>query len=76
MPWSGPDWAWTGILGCGTPTSRNYRRVVYLSQATDDRLVGAAVAAAERLGLAFEHHPTGRRHLAAALAGVGRVQVA
>ena len=48
----------------------NYTRVVLLSQ-TDgpalDDVVAAGRAAAARLGLAFEHHPVGRRRLAAAL---------
>ena len=42
----------------------HYTRVVYLSQTEDAELVGAARRAAERLGLAFEHRPTGLRHLA------------
>jgi hypothetical protein len=50
----------------------HYRQVVYLSQAPDDALVAMARAAAERLGLAFEHHPTGRRHLAGAVAVLRR----
>jgi hypothetical protein len=33
----------------------NYRRVVYLSQLVDESLFEAARAAADRLGLAFEH---------------------
>jgi Protein of unknown function (DUF1638) len=41
----------------------NYRRVVLLSQAADADLVARARDAAERLGLAFEHHPTGRESL-------------
>jgi hypothetical protein len=36
-----------------------YRRVVYLSQRDDPALLAAAERAAERLGLAFEHRPTG-----------------
>ena len=43
----------------------NYRRVVYLSQLEDPGLLDAARAAAERLGLAFEHRPTGIGHFAA-----------
>jgi len=45
----------------------NYRRVVYLSQTDDPALVDAARAAADRLGLAFEHRPTGYGDLAPAL---------
>jgi hypothetical protein len=45
----------------------HYRRVVYLAQTDDPELVAAARAAAERLGLAFEHRPTGLDHLAAPL---------
>jgi hypothetical protein len=37
-----------------------YRRVVLLSQASDPEIVALARAAADRLGLAFVHHPTGR----------------
>jgi len=37
----------------------NYRRVVLLSQTTDAAIVTAAQSAAERLGLEFEHEPTG-----------------
>lgn len=37
----------------------NYRRLVYLSQIEDPALLRAAQRAAERLGLAFEHRPTG-----------------
>jgi hypothetical protein len=37
----------------------NYRRLVYLSQAPTVELVARARAAAGRLGLAFEHRPTG-----------------
>jgi hypothetical protein len=42
----------------------HYSRVVYLSQRDDPELVAAARAAADRLGLAFEHRPTGLDHLA------------
>ncbi len=41
----------------------NYRRLVYLAQADDPGLVAAARRAAERLGLAFEHRPTGHGDL-------------
>lgn len=37
----------------------NYRRVVLLSQTTNPAIVTAAKSAADRLGLAFEHQPTG-----------------
>jgi hypothetical protein len=43
----------------------NYRRVVYLSQVEDAGLLEVARAAADRLGLAFDHRPTGIGHLAA-----------
>jgi len=50
----------------------NYRRLVYLSQAEDPSLVEQARAAADLLGLDFEHRPTGLGNLAAAvLTGVG-----
>ena len=42
----------------------NYRRVVYLAQTEDEKLLGAARAAAARLGLAFEHRFTGYGGLA------------
>ncbi len=45
----------------------HYTRVVYLSQGDDPALVVAARAAADRLGLAFEHRRTGLEHLAAPL---------
>ncbi len=38
---------------------RHYRRVVYLSQHPGSGLVAEAAAAADRLGLAFEHRPVG-----------------
>jgi hypothetical protein len=41
----------------------NYRRVVLLSQWDEPAVVSAARAAADRLGLAFVHHPTGRAGL-------------
>jgi hypothetical protein len=43
----------------------NYTGVVYLSQADDSDLLASARAAADRLGLRFEHRPTGLAHLAA-----------
>jgi hypothetical protein len=45
-----------------------YRRVVYLSQREDPALLAAARRAADRLGLAFEHRPTGYGELGAAVA--------
>jgi hypothetical protein len=45
----------------------NYRRVVLLSQSTDPQVVAAGCAAAERLGLAFEHRHVGRHRLAVAI---------
>ncbi len=45
----------------------NYRRLVYLSQAEDAALLTKARAAADRLGLAFEHRPTGLGGLSAFL---------
>jgi len=53
-----------------------YRRVVYLAQTDDPRLLAAARAAAARLGLAFELRRTGYGDLATAieaLAGVADV---
>ncbi len=51
----------------------NYRRLVYLSQVEDPGLLATARAAADRLGLAFEHRPTGLGELATAIgAFVGR----
>ena len=43
----------------------HYRRVVYLSQTDDPDLLVRARRAADRLGLAFEHRPTGITGLAA-----------
>jgi hypothetical protein len=43
----------------------NYQRVVYLSQTDDPDLLVLARRAAERLGLTFEHRPTGIAGLAA-----------
>lgn len=37
----------------------NYARVVFLDQMGNPKLLAAAQAAAARLSLAFEHHPTG-----------------
>jgi hypothetical protein len=41
----------------------HYRRVVYLSQAADTRLIALAERAAAMLGLEFEHQPVGRAGL-------------
>lgn len=46
----------------------NYRKVIYLSQLHDDALVAKAQAAAQQLGLAFEHRHTGYGELAAEMA--------
>ena len=46
----------------------NYRKLVYLSQVEDPRLLAKAKSAAERLGLAFEHRHTGYGGLEAFLA--------
>lgn len=46
----------------------HYTRVVYLSQTDDPDLLAMARRAAERLGLTFEHRPTGVPHLAAPIA--------
>ncbi|MFN2483729.1 MAG: DUF1638 domain-containing protein [Candidatus Limnocylindria bacterium] len=46
----------------------NYRRVVYLSQTDDPELVARARAAADRLGLPFQHRHTGYGELATSLA--------
>ena len=43
----------------------NYTRVVYLSQTDDPGLLAMAERAAARLGLAFEHRPTGIAQFAA-----------
>lgn len=46
----------------------NYRKLVYLSQVEDDMLVAKSKAAAERLGLSFEHRHTGYGELASEMA--------
>jgi hypothetical protein len=48
----------------------NYSRVLYLSQREDPELLAFAQRAAEMLGLAFEHQPTGYGELATAIAGL------
>jgi len=45
----------------------NYRRVVYLAQTDAPELLAAARHAVARLGLAFEHRPTGFGDLAASI---------
>lgn len=47
----------------------NYRRLVYLAQTDDPRLVGTARRAAQRLGLAFELRRTGYGDLASSVKG-------
>jgi hypothetical protein len=46
----------------------NYRRLVYLSQTDDPELLAMARAAADRLGLAFEHRHVGLGELATSIA--------
>lgn len=48
----------------------NYRRVIYLSQSQDPELLDAARAAADRLGLDFEHVHCGYGELATGLESV------
>ncbi len=48
----------------------NYRRVVYLSQIEDAALIERAKAAADRLGLEFEHVHAGYGELETALVGL------
>ncbi|MDQ3691875.1 MAG: DUF1638 domain-containing protein [Chloroflexota bacterium] len=45
----------------------NYRRLVYLSQTNDPALLVLARSAADRLGLAFEHHHTGYGEMASSI---------
>ena len=50
----------------------NYRRLAYLSQVDDPDLLDGARSAAARLGLSFEHRPTGLSNLEAqVLIGIG-----
>jgi len=50
----------------------NYRRLAYLSQVDDPDLLDRARSAAARLGLSFEHRPTGLSNLEAqVLIGIG-----
>ena len=53
-----------------------YRRVVYLSQRDDPALLVAAERAAEQLGLAFEHRPTGLGELEISIARLGQAPAA
>ncbi len=48
----------------------NYRKLVYLSQRHDPAVVAKAEGAAERLGLEFEHRPTGYGDLASTIVEV------
>jgi len=50
----------------------NYRKLVYLSQETDAALVEKSRAAAQRLGLLFEHRHTGYGELASEMAARSR----
>jgi hypothetical protein len=45
----------------------NYRRLVYLSQTDDPELLEMARAAADRLGLVFEHRHVGLGELATSI---------
>lgn len=70
-------WVWRGLWLDRHPELLeayfgNYTRVVYLSQFPDDDLLTAARAAADRLGLAFEHVATGTGDLGPALLTIGR----
>ena len=47
----------------------HYRRAVYLSQSANAGLLTQAKAAADKLGLDFEHHPAGRSGLGDSLVG-------
>lgn len=51
----------------------NYRRLVYLSQTEDRRLLDSARRAADRLGLEFRHIPTGMGDLASSLHDVAQL---
>ena len=50
----------------------NYKRLVYLAQTEQPRLLAQARAAAKRLGLDFEHRFTGYGELRTAIEAVGR----
>ncbi len=65
---------WSGLGLDRHPTLRdtyfgNYRRVVLLSQADDPAVTLVARAAADRLGLAFEHRHVGLDPFVAAMSG-------
>jgi hypothetical protein len=45
----------------------NYHKLVFLSQIEDEVVYAKAMAAADRLGLVFEHHPCGYGELASTL---------
>jgi hypothetical protein len=45
----------------------NYHRLIYLAQSDDPALLATARRAARRLGLAFEHRPTGLGELAVSI---------
>lgn len=71
-------WVWQGLWLDRHPELLeayfgNYTRVVYLSQFPDAVLLAAARDAADRLGLAFEHVPTGTGELRPALLSIGRL---
>ena len=51
----------------------NYRRLVYLAQTDDPELAAAARRAADRIGLEFEHRPTGYGDLETAIASFARL---
>ena len=55
---------------------RNYRRVVYLSQIESPDLIAQARAAAQRLGLDFEHRAVGYGELAPAVIAAAGVAAA
>lgn len=68
-------WVWRGLWLDRHPELLeayfgNYTRVVYLSQFPDKTLLTSAREAADRLGLAFEHVPTGTGELRPALLSV------
>ena len=48
----------------------NYKKLVYLSQINDPQLVEMAEAAAKKLSLEFEHHPTGYGEMETSLQSV------
>ncbi|HEY2887354.1 MAG TPA: DUF1638 domain-containing protein [Candidatus Limnocylindrales bacterium] len=48
----------------------NYHRLIYLAQSNDPALLATARRAARRLGLAFEHRPTGLGELAESISAL------